>query len=86
LFRTSGISFSDGNLGLPSSGLGWPRKAAFGRIGVQIMKHTEKIALITGASRDLGRATALKLARDGADGIVTYRQRKEAATRGKFRG
>jgi hypothetical protein len=33
-----------------------------------------------------GSATALKLARDGADGIVTYRQRKEAATRGKFRG
>ena len=40
------------------------------------MKHTNKIALVTGASRGLGRATALKLAHDGADLIVTYRERK----------
>lgn len=41
------------------------------------MKHTNKIALVTGSSRGLGRNTALKLARDGADLIITYRERKE---------
>jgi NAD(P)-dependent dehydrogenase (short-subunit alcohol dehydrogenase family) len=41
------------------------------------MKHTNKIAFVTGASRGLGRATALKLAHDGADVIVTYRERKD---------
>ena len=40
------------------------------------MKHTNKIALVTGGSRGLGRNTALKLARDGADVILTYRERK----------
>lgn len=41
------------------------------------MKHTQKIALVTGGSRGLGRNIALKLASDGADVIITYRQRKE---------
>jgi len=41
------------------------------------MNHSNKIALVTGSSRGLGRNTALKLARDGADVIVTYRERKE---------
>lgn len=41
------------------------------------MKITHKIALVTGASRGLGRNTALKLASEGADIIVTYRARKE---------
>jgi len=41
------------------------------------MKHENKVALVTGSSRGLGRNIALQLARSGADVIVTYRQRKE---------
>jgi NAD(P)-dependent dehydrogenase (short-subunit alcohol dehydrogenase family) len=41
------------------------------------MQHNNKIALVTGSSRGLGRNIALQLARAGADIVVTYRQRKE---------
>ncbi|MFI8192680.1 SDR family oxidoreductase [Streptomyces sp. NPDC085946] len=38
-----------------------------------------KVALVTGGSRGIGAATALRLARDGADVAVTYLDGKEAA-------
>ena len=41
-----------------------------------------KIALVTGASRGLGRSTALALARTGADVIVTYRAQERTALDG----
>ncbi|MBB5395478.1 SDR family oxidoreductase [Mucilaginibacter sp. AK015] len=40
---------------------------------------TQKIALITGGSRGLGKNTALKIAGKGIDVIVTYRTKKEEA-------
>jgi NAD(P)-dependent dehydrogenase (short-subunit alcohol dehydrogenase family) len=40
---------------------------------------TNKIALITGGSRGLGKNTALKLASKGIDVIITYRSKKEEA-------
>jgi NAD(P)-dependent dehydrogenase (short-subunit alcohol dehydrogenase family) len=39
------------------------------------MNLSNKIALVTGSSRGLGRNIALQLARSGADIIVTYRQK-----------
>lgn len=43
------------------------------------MEPTNKIALITGGSRGLGKNAALKLAQKGNHVIVTYRSKKEEA-------
>jgi NAD(P)-dependent dehydrogenase (short-subunit alcohol dehydrogenase family) len=41
--------------------------------------QTQKIALITGGSRGLGRSTAENLARKGVDSVITYRARTDEA-------
>jgi len=43
------------------------------------MKPTDKIALITRASRGLGRNTAMNLARNGTDVILTYHSNQKEA-------
>lgn len=40
---------------------------------------TQKIALITGASRGLGKSAALHLAKEGVSVVITYRNNKEEA-------
>lgn len=45
------------------------------------MTNNTKIALVTGASRGLGKNTALALAKQGVDVIVTYRSSKAEASR-----
>ncbi|WP_217576216.1 SDR family NAD(P)-dependent oxidoreductase, partial [Streptomyces sp. GbtcB7] len=43
------------------------------------MSTTQKIAVITGANRGLGRAYALHLAQAGVDVVVTYRSNRDEA-------
>ena len=48
------------------------------------MESTNKIALITGGSRGLGKNAALKLAHKGNHVIVTYRSKKDEADEVKW--
>lgn len=41
--------------------------------------NTNKLALVTGGGRGLGRSTALALAQDGVDIIITYRTQEQSA-------
>ncbi len=43
------------------------------------MKLKDKVAVITGASREIGRAIASEFAREGADLVVNYRTRSREA-------
>jgi len=43
------------------------------------MNSTQKIALVTGGSRGLGRNSAIALSRKGIDVIITFHSRKEEA-------
>jgi NAD(P)-dependent dehydrogenase (short-subunit alcohol dehydrogenase family) len=51
----------------------------FGERPMSIHSDIQKIALVTGASRGLGRNTAINLARKGVDVIVTYHSRRDEA-------
>lgn len=46
---------------------------------LHIMTFKNKVALVTGAARDIGKSIAVKMAREGAFVIVNYSQSEEAA-------
>jgi NAD(P)-dependent dehydrogenase (short-subunit alcohol dehydrogenase family) len=46
---------------------------------ISMTKSQDKIAIITGGSRGLGRSTVLSLAKRGVDSIFTYRSNQSEA-------
>lgn len=50
-------------------------------MGDPIKNQSRRVALVTGGSRGIGAATALRLARDGMDVAITYLRSDEAAAR-----
>src|SRR5437879_11106428 len=49
----------------------------------QQMPRAGKIALVTGSGQGIGRTTAQRLARDGADIVINYRSNANAAAETK---
>ncbi|ESQ24561.1 MAG: Dehydrogenases with different specificities (related to short-chain alcohol dehydrogenases) [uncultured Acidilobus sp. OSP8] len=43
------------------------------------MKGEDKVVVITGGDRGIGKATALRFAREGYIVVITYRSNREAA-------
>ena len=43
------------------------------------MPHSHRVAIVTGASRGIGRDTVLRLAERSVTSILTYKSRREEA-------